>query len=99
MTQDDKIAALLHDKIAALLRELADAMKLLRDKQQKLYDLSACVDINSVASDISSTTPDGRVTVEEVCAALTAKYRDKPLPPLSDALRKKLGACIPEIRE
>jgi len=36
---------------------------------------------------------------EDVEAFLAAKYRDKPLPPLSAELRAKLGACIPEISE
>jgi hypothetical protein len=32
-------------------------------------------------------------------AELAAKYRDKPLPPLSAKLRAKLGVGIPEIAE
>jgi len=35
----------------------------------------------------------------DIEAALAAKYRDKPLPPLSPELRAKLGAGIPEIAE
>ncbi len=36
--------------------------------------------------------------IERVLADLAAKYRDKPLPKLSDELRKKLGVGIPEIK-
>ncbi len=36
---------------------------------------------------------------EKLLADLAAKYRDKPLPPLSAEMRAKLGAGIPRIEE
>ena len=47
----------------------------------------------------AGNTPGAVAYSEKLLADLAAKYRDKPLPPLSAEMRAKLGACIPEITD
>ncbi len=74
--------------VRTLIRELADDMKAIKETSSDRMDTIAT----------ASNTNGAVAYSEKLFADLAAKYRDKPLPKLSDELRNKLGVCIPEIK-
>ena len=70
-------------RVSEMIRELADSMKAEFEEHESALALIR----------------EKHGTPVDVEAALAAKYRDKPLPPLSAEMRAKLGAGIPRIEE
>lgn len=59
----------------------------------------AASEINPAGDDETRMVLSDRMAAERSLEELASRYRDKPLPPLSEEMRKKLGAGIPEISE